>query len=797
MEDKRNLTMGIRFSASESISQLSEIMESINSIKSGFRNAENGADQFGSKAAESAGTLAKGMEDARQETSKAAAAMENLSDSGDEVEDSAKDARRALENMGAAAKRSASEVREDLETASEAADDFREKIGKTADAGEDAAGAYQQMGREADSFGAAAVGSATKAMKETNSLSKALKAGLQGAYGFAGKQADQFAKKAKAGLDGVKNAVSHPVQAIKGKLVDALERAEAGLKGMGDEADKTGDDLKGMGDDGESAGVKIKDAVGSAVTKFFAISAAIEVVKAGFEAAKSFGAAILEAGTAAEQTGAKFGAMFADDSGVQEWADNFSSAIHRSNTEVQSFLVSNKAMYQEMGITGQAANNLSKITTSLAYDLGSAFSMDDAEALSVVQDYLRGNTAAMAEYGIQIDDAILKQSAMAMGLGSNIEALDEASMAQVRMNALLENSTQIQQMAAKKQEGYANGIKSLKGIWTDFLSSAGEKFAPVFTNLTNTVLTSWPQIQPALMGMVDMLSVGLSAGIPVIADLATSSLPTLISTLGEVMNAAAPLGGVFLDFATTALPPLVSAAAPVVSTFAGLAQTVLPPLSRIISSIAKEAAPPLVEILQSLSKNVITPLMPLVENIANALLPALASGLRIISPLLSAISPVLSGISTILSNIVGFVGKIVEWAAGGLANVLDKITGVFGGGTSAGSAGANIPHNAVGTEHFQGGWTHINERGGEMAYLPSGSKIIPADKSEQIINSSRQQNVSTSTPFSPAVNITINGNADQSTVDALKEEIKQTMRELWQEMKDEDAVSMAIQQGNA
>lgn len=775
MEDKRNLTMGLRFAVTESISQLSEIMESIGHIKTGFQDAENRAEKFGSGAAKSAGAFAEGMKDARQETSKAIASMDQLSDSGDDVEDSVKDAKKALESMGTSAQSSAAEARKNLESASAAADDFRKEIDKTSEAGEEASGSYQKMGAEADSFGTAAAGAAVKALKETNSLSKAVKAGFQGAYGYAGKQADQFAKKAKSGFDDVKNAVTHPIQTIKGALVDALERAEAGIKDTGEEAEQTGKDLKNMGEDGQSAGLNIKDAMGAAVTKFFAVSAAIEVVKAGIEAAKGFGTAIMQAGMEAEQTGAKFGASFSEDSGVREWAENFSDAIHRSNMEVQGFLVSNKAMYQGLGITGQAANDLSKITTSLAYDLGTAFSMDDTEALSVVQDYMRGNTAAMAEYGVQIDEITLKQSAMAMGLGSNIDALDDAAMAQVRMNALLENSTAIQQAAAKKQEGYANGIKSLKGIWTDFLTSAGEKFAPVFTELTNTILQSWPQIEPALMGLVEMFSGGLGAGIPVITELATSALPPLMQTMGEVVSAAAPLGAVFLD----------------------LAQTVLPPLSRMIGNIATAVVPPLVEILQSLSENVIAPLMPIVENIVASLLPALAAGLRIVSPLLEALSPVLSGIAEVLSRVVGFVGKIVEWAAGGLANILEKIAGIFGGGSSAGSAGTSIPHNASGTEHFQGGWTHINERGGEMAYLPSGSTIIPADKSEQIINSSRQQSVNVSAPFSPVINIEVHGDADQNKVASLKEEIKQTVRELWQEMKDEDAINLAIQQGNA
>lgn len=65
--------------------------------------------------------------------------------------------------------------------------------------------------------------------------------------------------------------------------------------------------------------------------------------------------------------GRKFEANFSGtDAG--EWAENYADAIHRSSDEVKSFMVSNKALYGEMGITGDAAAELSKATTSLAYD---------------------------------------------------------------------------------------------------------------------------------------------------------------------------------------------------------------------------------------------------------------------------------------------------------------------------------------------------------------------------------------------------------------------------------------------
>jgi len=820
MEDQRNLTMGIQFGLADSLSRLSETMDAINGIKSGFLSLEESAASYGSESANSAGMVSKGLEDTRDASRKVLNAMGDLSDSGDRVQDSVRDIRREFNKFGDSATDEVEKTREELREAGVAAKQFSSEAAKgagvaassfseTAESAKDASAAmsdaassgkevkksYVQIGAEAGSFKEAVLKSSSSAIKDTNSFTKTVRAGVQGAYGFAGKQVNEFGRKAKDGGISMKEAFAHPVQTIKGKLSEALERAVSKINKTGDKADEAGDDLKGMGKDGESAGSKIKDSIGSAVKSFFAISAAIEIVKAGIEAAKNFGAAVLEAGKQSEQTGAKFGAAFSADSGVKEWADNFSDSIHRSNTEVQGFLVSNKSMYGELGITGKAADDLSKVTTSMAYDLGSAFKMDDAEALGVVQDYIKGNTSALSEYGIQINDTVLKQTAMSMGLGSNIDSLDDAAMAQVRMNALLQNSTGIQEAAAKKQEGYSNGIKSLKGIWTDFLTSAGDKFAPVFTNLTDSILKAWPQIEPALLGLVDMLGNGLSAGMPVIMELATSAIPGLVQTVGELFSSVAPLGSVFMELATTALPPLASAVMPIIQTFGSLAQTILPPLARIIANIATTVVPPLVTIFRTLSEDVIAPLMPSIESIANAILPALSAGLKLIPPILQIISPVITTIADVLSKVVGFLGKIVEWAAGGLGTILSKVAGLFGGGSS--SAGADIPHNADGTNNFQGGWTHINERGGEMAYLPSGSTIIPADKSDQIINNSRSQNVNNTTQFSPEVKIEISGNVSSESAATLQAELKQTMRELWSEMQEDHYMNMAIQQGNA
>ena len=692
------------------------------------------------------------------------------------------------------------EVTESLGGVADGAQEAEKAMARVGSRAAESAGAvsagFREAGNGVDTFGSAVARGAGESLKKYNSLPKAIKAGVDGGLGYAEKKADSFFKKVVTGAGRMGKAFLHPVQAIKGKLAGALDSAGAETEGVGAKAEDAGHDLKGRGDKGEDAGNSIKDALGGVAAKLVALKAGIEIIKAGLQSVKDLGAALLEAGKSTQEANAKFAAVF-EDKAVGEWAENFAGAVKRSQSEVKSFLVSNRAVYQEMGLAGKAADELSKITTSVAYDIGAALKIDDGEALSAVQDYIKGNTAALSQYGVQIDDTMLKQAAASMGYRKSIEDLSDAELAQVRMNALLENSTSIQRQAAEGQEGYANNIKGLKAAITDFGEKAASKLSPLFDKITGNFLKSWPKIEAPLLKFIDYLgSGGVGAALPALADMAATALPPFIDMLSQAFAAAEPLGGVLMGFATTALPPLVKALAPAVSMLGELAGTVLPPLGSIIGKIAENILPPLAKAVGTFNRTVIEPLMPVISSIADAILPALAAGLQAISPLLELISPALETIGTVLGKVVGFLGKVVEYAAGGIGTLIDKVAGFFGGG--GGSPGADIPHNASGTEHFAGGMTYINERGGEMAILPSGSKIIPADKSQALIEGASGKGAP---PVNVNINIELKGEVDEKVLDGLEERIRRIAEkageEVYRKMKEAEMEKEAIQEGLA
>lgn len=426
------------------------------------------------------------------------------------------------------------------------------------------------------------------------------------------------------GAQNIATKFKHPIQTIRTGLVKALRGAQDSTEDLGDAADDTEDDLRDMGDAGEEAGNQVSEAIKSVVASFIGL----EAIKQGIDLLKQFGASALEAYSATETTTKQFDALFS--TSASEWVDNYADAVHRSTSEVMSFMVQNKSMYQEMGITGEAAEELSSLTTSLAYDFGNAFSMDDAEALGLVQSAIQGDTAALNAYGVTLDETALKQSAAALGLSENINALDDAAMAQVRLNAILEQTADVQQAAINQTGGLTNSMKSLNGVWSNFVTTAGGKFAPAIKGVIGAVLDDWPTIEPMLLSFVDVLADGIGGVAPTLIELAQNLIPSITSVLGTLVGAAGPVFDIFTDIASSALPPLVE----------------------IVESLVSYVLPPFLSTLETLNTNVVQPLIPVIQQIASQVLPVFGQAFsatgQIIGQIATSVIPPLTQILGVL-----------------------------------------------------------------------------------------------------------------------------------------------------
>ena len=993
MDDARKLQYSVEFDTSNASSSVEDLDDQVSGLEEHIGAMEMGAQRFGSGAVSACQSASDAIQTFGKASNEAAEGVGNLSAGADSAGEKAREMGGQWNDTGQDIAQLVSYAR----TASDALRALSDGLEDVGDSADRAGSKTRNLPKQVDSLGAAFRGATADSLEAGNSISKSFGSGISSALDFSKGKVNTWASNIVTKATGIANAFKNPVNFIRNNLVKALRRARESEDDVGDGADDAANDLDDMGDAGEDAGSQVKEAISGALQTFLGL----EAIQQGIDLLKEFGAAAVEAFGAAENTAAKFERTFS--AGAAEWVDNYADAVHRSTAEVQSFMVQNQGMYRELGLTAEASEELSKMTTSLAYDFGNAFKMDDAEALAAIQAAIRGDTAALTEYGIVLDDATLKNSAAALGLGTNIEALDDASLAQVRFNAILEQSSDIQQAAINETGGLTNSIKSLKGVFGDFMADAGGKFTPVLEQAVGVVLDAWPTLEPILLSFVDTLAGGLGDVIPVVAELAQDLIPALSQTLGALMDAVGPvldilgslasavlppLASIIGDLSSTVLPPLAGAfeelntrimqplmpvieevsgqllpvlgmvldtvaqnVGPLADAFMPLISTVLPAFASLVGSLASNVLPPLSEVL-GIVVQAAGPIVDVLSTLVQALLPsaetlfdALGTVLSdVVLPVFEAVSPVLSVVADVLGTIAGWVSDLVGMFASGIGAVADWFSGLFGGAkestdaveeltgavntldgatrsetslavdtseysadistasqnatdavneamtaareisdtnyslmaddaetayasmtldaeeawermTDVASSGADsiisefdrivsaaqnvsgasisitgapassgddgddddIPHNAGGTDNFPGGWTHINEDGGELAYLPGGSAIIPADKTDAILgdetsssaageivnnDSSNSTTYEDKSTFAPEISISVTVTGDTASdpeelADLIAQKCKDEAEKLWRQKKEQELHDRAMQEGHA
>lgn len=322
------------------------------------------------------------------------------------------------------------------------------------------------------------------------------------------------------------------------------------------------------------------------------------------------------------------------------------------------------------------------------------------------------------------------------------------------------------------------------GIMTAFagmITPLGNALAPIMDQLVVKVDEALPAIQEfannlaaALPGIIESVGNGISflvqhiqdfIGIaktvaPVIAGIATgfaafnviSGVISKIQMLRTLLNGIQLAGGV-VQFAALLNPiGLVAAAIGVLAVAFYTLYTQSEPFRNAVNDLASQ-------------------LLALGELVAGFLAPVFEVQFAMISSVVETAVDVIGGVLTnvvnVLSNLIGFIVNVFtgNWQ-GAWQNVVNIFQGIFhtlasiaaaplnfiiglvdkiaskvssihlpsfGGGGDTGG-GESEDNNALGTTYFRGGPTMVNENGGELITLPSGSQIMPHRELLQLIN---------------------------------------------------------------
>ena len=246
-----------------------------------------------------------------------------------------------------------------------------------------------------------------------------------------------------------------------------------------------------------------------------------------------------------EVTG-KFDVVFkGQEVAAKAWAKTLVESYAMSTREAKQHLSSVQDLLVPMGMAAKQAGLMSLEVVKLSADLASFNNLPTAQVMGDIQSALVGNFETMKKYGVILNETVLKQKALNMGLWDGKGMVDANTKAQVAFQLMLEGSAAAMGDLARTSDSYANQVKQLEANIEDLQAMLGNELLPVASDIVKTmndwvkandklikqnIHTSIDKIKTSIEGIVTVYSalpdgvVG-AAGMGILGRMLTGSVP--------------------------------------------------------------------------------------------------------------------------------------------------------------------------------------------------------------------------------------------------------------------------------
>jgi len=257
------------------------------------------------------------------------------------------------------------------------------------------------------------------------------------------------------------------------------------------------------------------------------------------------------------KTDAIFGSS-ADD--MKKWGDsaakNFGLSKRAALDASTQFGI---ALKQIGGNSNSVSAKISKDLVGLSSDLNSFYNRNDSQ--DAIFSALTGEFEPLKKLGVVLNETIVKQKALTMGLGDGKKALSAEAKQAAVLAILMEKTKDAHGDFAKTAGGLANKTRILKARFEDNSAAIGQRLLPIAIKLLEWVdkgLDAFDKLSPSMQNVAMVVGlVGAAIGPVVIG------LGTLLTTFGPMIASA---GGF-----SAALGSLAAAAGPVGLAIAAIA----------------------------------------------------------------------------------------------------------------------------------------------------------------------------------------------------------------------------------
>jgi hypothetical protein len=186
---------------------------------------------------------------------------------------------------------------------------------------------------------------------------------------------------------------------------------------------------------------------------------------------------------------------------IEKFAETAADSLGQSKKQAVNAASTFATLGKAAGLTGKDLSKFSIGFVKLASDLASFNNTSPEDAIQAIGAALRGEAEPIRRYGILLNDATLKNEALALGLiKTTKEALSPANKVLAAQEAIYKQTSDAQGDFARTSDGLANSQRQLAANIEDVKIQLGEVLLPIILKVSDIVKDTFV---PAIENLVD------------------------------------------------------------------------------------------------------------------------------------------------------------------------------------------------------------------------------------------------------------------------------------------------------
>lgn len=200
---------------------------------------------------------------------------------------------------------------------------------------------------------------------------------------------------------------------------------------------------------------------------------------------------------------------------IQNWAKSLSSEYGVAKKEALEYANLMGTMLKNIGnLTEREASKQSQALVELAGDLTAMFGGSTQEAVTALTASLRGNNIALTRYGVAINDALIKNKALELGLISGTSEMSLQAKQAATLALIWEQTGSAQGQAAREADGASGAMRAFRTEVANLSTELGEVLLPIITpviskltDLLGSLRALSPEMQSMIVGIAGVTAV--------------------------------------------------------------------------------------------------------------------------------------------------------------------------------------------------------------------------------------------------------------------------------------------------